>query len=203
LRILRGHIAANWKDLLAITNDRSFKRMLGELQGERLLRPPAGFSADHPATTTDVESETLGVKRIVRQPRKLFGLHLAAAPAQDASDHEFQVDARIPAGQIANPAQPAVVERSVTLAADAPDRFFSRRESPMTRALGSPKMPRMVVVGKKPGKRYVSWSLRCKPIRRSCHVSSISKNHKTCGQQGVHKKNSCFLPTIFGEEAIK
>jgi hypothetical protein len=62
-------------------------------------------------------------------------------------------------------------------------------------------MPRTVVLGEKPGKRYVSWSLRCKRIRRSCHVSSISKNHKTRGQQGFHKKNSSFLPTIFGEEA--
>ncbi len=49
LRALRQHIAANWEDLLAITSQRSFRNMLGNLQGERLVRPPLGFPADHPA----------------------------------------------------------------------------------------------------------------------------------------------------------
>jgi len=49
LSSLRRHIAANWEDLRAITNQRSFRKMLGDLQGERLVRPPSGFPADHPA----------------------------------------------------------------------------------------------------------------------------------------------------------
>ncbi len=49
LRAMREHIAAHWEDLLAITHARQFRKMLGSLQGERLIRPPAGFSADHPA----------------------------------------------------------------------------------------------------------------------------------------------------------
>ena len=49
LRAIRQYIAANWEELLAITNDRKFKRLFGELQGERLVRPPSGFPADHPA----------------------------------------------------------------------------------------------------------------------------------------------------------
>jgi uncharacterized protein (TIGR02453 family) len=49
LRALRQHIAANWQDLLAIKNQRKFKKLLGNLQGERLIRPPSGFPADHPA----------------------------------------------------------------------------------------------------------------------------------------------------------
>ncbi len=49
LRILRRHIADNWEELLAITHHRNFRKMLGNLQGERLVRPPSGFSADHPA----------------------------------------------------------------------------------------------------------------------------------------------------------
>jgi len=49
LRILRQHIAAHWEDYLAITNRRSFKKMLGDVQGERLVHPPSGFSADNPA----------------------------------------------------------------------------------------------------------------------------------------------------------
>ncbi len=49
LRALRQHIADNWEDLLAITNQRKFKKMFGSLQGERLTRPPSGFPAGHPA----------------------------------------------------------------------------------------------------------------------------------------------------------
>ncbi len=49
LRTLRQHIAANWEELRAIINQRSFRRLLGKLQGERLIRPPSGFPADHPA----------------------------------------------------------------------------------------------------------------------------------------------------------
>jgi uncharacterized protein (TIGR02453 family) len=49
LRILRQHIAARWEDYLAITNRRSFKKIFGEVQGESLVRPPAGFGADHQA----------------------------------------------------------------------------------------------------------------------------------------------------------
>jgi uncharacterized protein (TIGR02453 family) len=49
LRILRQHIAAHWEDYAAITNQRRFKKMFGDVQGERLVRPPSGFSADHPA----------------------------------------------------------------------------------------------------------------------------------------------------------
>jgi uncharacterized protein (TIGR02453 family) len=49
LRALRGHIAANWESLKAITNHKNFKNLLGNLEGERLVRPPLGFPADHPA----------------------------------------------------------------------------------------------------------------------------------------------------------
>jgi uncharacterized protein (TIGR02453 family) len=49
LRVLRQHIADNWKDLRAIMNKRSFRELFGTLQGERLARPPSGFSPVHPA----------------------------------------------------------------------------------------------------------------------------------------------------------
>jgi uncharacterized protein (TIGR02453 family) len=49
LRILRQHIAANWEELLAITKQRNFRKLFGDLQGERLVWPPSGFPADHPA----------------------------------------------------------------------------------------------------------------------------------------------------------
>jgi len=49
LRAVRQHIAANWEDLQAITHHRSFKKMFGSLQGDRLVRPPHGYPPDHPA----------------------------------------------------------------------------------------------------------------------------------------------------------
>jgi uncharacterized protein (TIGR02453 family) len=49
LRTLRQHISANWENLRAITNQRGFQKLFGSLQGERLVRAPMGFPADHPA----------------------------------------------------------------------------------------------------------------------------------------------------------
>jgi uncharacterized protein (TIGR02453 family) len=49
LRIVRQHIAANWEELLSITNHRNFRKQFGNLQGDRLVRPPLGYPADHPA----------------------------------------------------------------------------------------------------------------------------------------------------------
>jgi hypothetical protein len=49
LKFLREHIAAHWEDLRAITNQKNFKKLLGNIEGERLVRPPLGFPADHPA----------------------------------------------------------------------------------------------------------------------------------------------------------
>ena len=49
LRALRQHIAAKWEALLAIMNQRNFRKMFGNLQGERLVRPPSGYPANHPA----------------------------------------------------------------------------------------------------------------------------------------------------------
>jgi uncharacterized protein (TIGR02453 family) len=49
LRTLRQHIAAHWEEYVSITNQRSFRKVLGDVQGDRLVRPPSGFAADHPA----------------------------------------------------------------------------------------------------------------------------------------------------------
>lgn len=49
IRILRQHIANNWNQYQEITNQRSFRKLFASVQGERLVRPPSGFSADHPA----------------------------------------------------------------------------------------------------------------------------------------------------------
>lgn len=49
LRLLRQYIAGHWEQLAAVADSPEFKRLFGGLQGERLMRPPRGFPADHPA----------------------------------------------------------------------------------------------------------------------------------------------------------
>jgi uncharacterized protein (TIGR02453 family) len=49
LRAIRQHIAAHWEELRSILNQKNFKKLFGGLEGERLVRPPLGFTADHPA----------------------------------------------------------------------------------------------------------------------------------------------------------
>jgi len=47
---IRNAIAENTKDFLRIVEERKFKARFGDLDGERLTRPPKGFAADAPAT---------------------------------------------------------------------------------------------------------------------------------------------------------
>jgi uncharacterized protein (DUF2461 family) len=47
--MMRIAIAAIAKDFLKIIGDRKFKARFGELDGDRLSKPPKGFDADHPA----------------------------------------------------------------------------------------------------------------------------------------------------------
>jgi uncharacterized protein (TIGR02453 family) len=46
---IRNAIASNTKEFLKIVEGRSFKSRFGELDGDRLSKPPKGFAADHPA----------------------------------------------------------------------------------------------------------------------------------------------------------
>jgi uncharacterized protein (TIGR02453 family) len=46
---VRQHIVANHKRFLAILGTSKVKKLLGELQGESLLRVPKGFDPEHPA----------------------------------------------------------------------------------------------------------------------------------------------------------
>jgi hypothetical protein len=87
----------------------------------------------------------------------MLSFHLAAAPAKNPPNLEFQIDPRIATGQIPDAPCRAVVPtrvRSTTLLAD---RFFERRTSVMTRAFESPKTPRTNSSGRKPGNRYSSF----------------------------------------------
>jgi uncharacterized protein (TIGR02453 family) len=46
---IRTAIARNTKEFLKIVESGSFKKRFGDLDGERLSRPPKGFDAEHPA----------------------------------------------------------------------------------------------------------------------------------------------------------
>ena len=49
LHAVREHIAANVRHLRSIIESPGFKRRIGTLEGEQLLRVPRGFPKDHPA----------------------------------------------------------------------------------------------------------------------------------------------------------
>ena len=57
------------------------------------------------------------------------------------------------------------------VAAAAAGRFFERRCSVITRAFGSPKMPRTTGSGRKPGKQYASHSRRFREDRRTIQIA--------------------------------
>src|SRR5262249_57088897 len=78
-------------------------------------------------------------------------------------------------GETAPPPHLAVVERPRQRAAEAAASFFLCRTSRTMRALGSPKIPCTVGLGRKPGKRYVSISRRGGRIGKACHVFSWGK----------------------------
>jgi uncharacterized protein (TIGR02453 family) len=50
LRAVRRHIAESHPRLHRLVTAPAFRKTVGTLEGERLTRPPRGFSGDHPAT---------------------------------------------------------------------------------------------------------------------------------------------------------
>lgn len=46
---IREHIAATYPDIDRLARDRRFRRVIGELTGEKLSRVPRGYAKDHPA----------------------------------------------------------------------------------------------------------------------------------------------------------
>ena len=112
------------------------------------------------ATPADEGGEPLCVKRIVGQELETLPPHLAARLAKHASDLELEIDARVAARQIAHAPHRAIVPAPMQAAAVGAVRFFERRFSLTMRAFGSPKMPRTVLSGRKPGNAYASHSRR-------------------------------------------
>ena len=109
-----------------------------------------------------IESETLGIKGVVGQERQMLAFHLGTISALHAPHLEFEIDAGIGARQIPNPARAAVVPTRVQATTGSARSFFERRTRVMTRAFGSPKTPRTVCCGRKPGNAYASHSRRCR-----------------------------------------
>ena len=128
----------------------------------------------------DVMGEPLRVQRIVGQKVQALALHGAAIPAVDSPHFDLEVDARVGAGQIAHPARAAVVPAQLRCTADTAECFFERRISVMTRAMGSPKTPRTLASGRKPGNRYASrrrLDLDDVGIGISCQISTPAYMH--------------------------
>src|SRR5713101_7457197 len=101
------------------------------------------------------------------------------AVALHPSNLELQVHAGVAAGQIACLTHRSVVKASKGLATDATGRFFRRRRKDTMRALGSPKKPRTMGSGRKPGNRYASGRRRGFRIQKSYQVSRPEEIRET------------------------
>ena len=126
-----------------------------------------------PAAAADIPGKPLRIERVVGQKVQVLAPHFAGTGAAQAPHLEFEVDPRVGAGLIASTSCRAVVPARVLSPAVFADRFFERRKRGMTRANGSPKIPRMSSRGSKPGKRYASMRrlrLRSVAMAQSCHV---------------------------------
>jgi hypothetical protein len=99
------------------------------------------------------------------------------------------MDAHVAARQVANPPPRAVVEAPVGSPTKTAQRFFERRISVMTRALGSPKIPQRRAWERKPGNRYASsrlFGLVEVDIEKSCQIPAplqIPQSQSWCGFQ--------------------
>jgi len=104
-----------------------------------------------PAAPADKVSKALGVEWIVRQEVEPFALHTATTAAIDPPYLQFQKYPRVAARKIAHTADLAVIPPHLDATATAARRFFERRLRVITRAFGSPKIPRTVCSGRNPG----------------------------------------------------
>src|SRR5262249_38558746 len=124
-------------------------------------------------------AEALGVERIVRQKIEPLPFHLAAVAAINPPHLQLQQYPRVPAGQIAHPADLAVVPARLHAAATSARRFFEPRRSVITRAFGSPKIARTTGSARKPGNEYESQSRRPRfdprAIQNSCQIPRLRK----------------------------
>jgi hypothetical protein len=85
-------------------------------------------------------------------------------------------------------------------------RFFARRASVMRRAFGSPKIPRTVGWGRKPGNVYVSHRRRRRfdelAIATSCPIQSPYETQKTQYPWGFKPHFPLVSSTRFPDEPL-
>ena len=115
-----------------------------------------------PTALAHVMGKALRIERVVRKEIEPLAFHLAATAASHPPDLNLQEDARVATRQIANLPYTPVVPTQMNSPAAPANRFFARRASVMMRAFGSPKTPRTVGWGRKPGNVYVSHRRRCR-----------------------------------------
>src|ERR1039458_4083891 len=150
--------------------------------------------------------KALRIERVVRQEIEPLALHLAATAASHPPDLNLQEDARVAARQIANPPYTPVVPTQMNPPAAPVGRFFARRASVMRRAFGSPKIPRTVGWGRKPGNVYVSHRRRRRfdelAIATSCPIQSPYETQKTQYPWGFKPHFPLVSSTRFPDEPI-
>jgi hypothetical protein len=148
--------------------------------------------------------KALRIERVVRQEIEPLALHLAATAASHPPDLNLQEDARVAARQIANPPYTPVVPTQMNPPAAPAGRFFARRASVMRRAFGSPKIPRTVGWGRKPGNVYVSHRRRRRfdelAIATSCPIQSPYETQKTQYPWGFKPHFPLVSSTRFPDE---
>src|ERR1019366_7009778 len=129
---------------------------------------------------------------------------LAATAASHPPDLDPQEDARVAARQIATPPYTPVVPTQMNPPAAPAGRFFARRASVMRRAFGSPKIPRTVGWGRKPGNVYVSHRRRRRfdelAIATSCPIQSPYETQKTQYPWGFKPHFPLVSSTRFPDE---
>jgi len=64
LLAIRRHIAENDAEFRAVLNGRAFRRLFGEVTGEKLKRVPKGFPADHPSADLLVYKQFLALSKM-------------------------------------------------------------------------------------------------------------------------------------------
>src|SRR5258708_5130937 len=105
------------------------------------------------AASADEIGEAFGIQGIVGKPFQPLVLHTATLGALHSSQPQKQKHAFVATGEIADMPGSLIVIAVIGATANAANRFFSRRCKEITTASGSPKRPRIVARGVKPGNR--------------------------------------------------
>jgi hypothetical protein len=168
-------------------------QLLGDILDRRGASAPA-----------NEDGEPLSVKRIVGKELEPLPPHFAARLAKGASDLELKIDARVATRQIAYAPHCAVVPAPMQASAVGAPRFFERRFSLKMRALGSPKMPRTVPSGRKPGNAYPSHSRRFRLPAAAIEIPPRSEHtltrSKPCSDAAFRCVNVYNSPTRLPED---